>query len=231
MPREAVHLCLESLFPPEPGATFFSTIAYPDPTDAAARERFWFSLCRWAILEQCRLDPTWAVSVQAIRADVFMRYNNDWWKNFSFGLRRFNHRLTVAQYILLPKLRASVFVDPIQVEGFAPTVENLGVLAMDFMKSKANDQRNLKTRIWNPSRPVVHAAAAFALMTFARRNLPEEVNPLGNRDPFFACLSSPELLKLIISVSEAIRKLLPFLKGLKVREEETIQFVCDSPGS
>jgi hypothetical protein len=228
MPRETVRLSLSGLFPPEPAATFYSTIAYPDPEEVQAREGFWFSLCRWAIVEQCRLDPSWALNEQAIRVDVFMRYNNDWLKNFSKGLRRFNHRLIVAQYLVMPQLYELTSERTLKVDGFEPNVENLCELAMAFMRSKSqDDQRNLKTRVWKPSRPVVHAAAAFALWKLARQELPEHLNPLGNMDPFFACLSSPQSLKFVLVASEIFRHQMPSLQRFKVKEEDTIQFLCD----
>ena len=48
----------------------------------------------------------------------------------------------MAQYMLLPKLYEVLFDVPLKVEGFEPTVENLGILAMEFMKSKGDDLRN-----------------------------------------------------------------------------------------
>jgi hypothetical protein len=225
MPRETIRISLSPLFPPEAGATFFSTLAYPSPVDAIARERFWYVLCRWAIIEQCHMDRNWALSPQLIRPDVFARHNRDWWKIFIHGTKRLNHMFAVAHYVALPHFIAQHTGKPAKkVQGNEPTVERMSYLAMDSMGSREEDQRNFITRHLKPSRSVLHAATAFLIW---HKALGDHLDPPREIDPFFACLAFPHLLRKIILTSEIHRRQLAKIKQFKIKEEEIIEFCLE----
>jgi hypothetical protein len=226
MPRETVRISLSPSFPPEAGATFFSTIAYPDRSELLERDHFWFALCRWAINQQCDMDRDWALTPQLIRPDVFAHNNNDWQKILMLGINRLNRRFTVAHYVALPHFigqhtgkRAKVVQDYDE-----PTVERMSYLAMEQMEIAGEDQRNFKTRHLKPSRPVLHAAAAFLIW---HKDLGDQLDPPRKIDPFFACLVFPHLLRKIILTSEIHRRQLPSIKQFRIREEEIIAFCVE----
>ena len=88
MAREVVRICLTPSFPPEAGATFFSTIAYPGRSEILERDQFWFALCRWAINQRCQMDHEWKWTPQAIRPDIFLRLNTNWLQVLNRGMKR-----------------------------------------------------------------------------------------------------------------------------------------------
>ena len=100
-----------------------------------------------------------------------------------------------------------------------PTVENLTVLAMDRMgwDSDANIS-TIKSRIWGPSRPVIHAAAM--LLADIARGISIPKNP-----EWLPYLKDPELLRPVLLASERARLLLPRIKQFRIKEADTIQFL------
>ena len=108
MPRETIRISLSNPFLPEPGAIFLSTLAYPDPVDAIAREEFMLSLCRKAVLTKCKIDPAWAMIPQPIRPDVFAGPDSDWDNAYNRGVKKIEHRYIAALFIALPHLIARV---------------------------------------------------------------------------------------------------------------------------
>jgi hypothetical protein len=222
MPRETIRISLSSLFAPEAAATFFSTIAYPNPVDAAARERFWRALCRWVVIEQCRMDRDWALTPQLIRPDVFAHNNNNWQKIVMLGIKRLNKGFAVAHYVALPHFMAQHTGQSAKpVQKYKPTVGRMSILAMKEMGSTEKNRRNFNTRHLKPLRPVLHAIAAFLIW---HRDLGDELDPPREIDPFFACLAFPHLLRKIILTSEIHRRQLPSIRQFKIKDEEIIAF-------
>jgi hypothetical protein len=225
MPRETIRISLSPLFPPEAGATFFSTLAYPQPGEANARQQFWRALCRWTVIEQCHMDRDWALTPQLIRPDVFAHNNSNWRKIVMLGINRLNSRFTVAQYVALPHFIAQhAGRRPEGIQRYEVTVERRIYGAMGQMKMAGEDQRNFRNRDLNPARPVLHAAAAFLIW---HKDLGDELDPPRTIDPFFACLAFPKLLGKIIQTSEIHRLQLPLIKQFIAREEEIIAFCLE----
>jgi hypothetical protein len=225
MPRETIRISLSPLFAPEAAATFFSTLAYPQPSEVAARERFWRALCRWVVIEQCHMDRHWALTPQLIRPDVFARNNRDWQKIFMLGIKRLNRRFTVAHYVALPHfIGQHTGKRARKVQQREPTVEHMSYLAMEQMGSTDEDQTNFKTRHLKPSRAVLHAAAAFLIW---HKDLGDQLDPPRKIDPFLACLVFPHLLRKIILTSEIHRRQLPSIRQFRIKEEEIIAFCLE----
>jgi len=218
MPRETIRISLSNPFLPEPGAIFLSTLAYPDRLDAIAREEFRLSLCRQAVLTRCEVDPGWAMTPQIIRPDIFSGPDSDWDNAYNRGRKKLEHRYIAAAFIALPHLVAR-FGGPKEFEGYNVTVQNMSYLAMDFMGWEGDSESTLKSKIWGPSRPVVHAAAAYIQWAFE----PEEVlPPIEQR-----ILAFPEALEGILKRSEIFRLGLPLVQQFTIKEEDTIQFLSD----
>jgi hypothetical protein len=207
---------------PEPGATFFSTLAYP--AVSSARDRFWSAIYRWAILEQCRIDADWKLKPQLIRPEMFARKNIDK-KAFTLGKKILHHQFIAAHFLVLPNLKVRRPGRAYErFERLTPTKKHMTYLAMKHMGLGYNSKSTFHSRIWAPSRPVVHAAAAYLLWKY---DLANEVPMPDCVDPLFPCLLDHKILREMVLISEIIRVELPLISELEIKEEETIQFLPD----
>ena len=78
----------------------------------------------------------------------------------------------------------------------------------------------IKSRIWGPSRPVIHAAAMLLADGNARGiSIPE------NPESWLPYLKDPELLRPVLLASEFARLRLPRIKQFRIRETDTIEFL------
>jgi len=121
---------------------------------------------------------------------------------------------------------------PLQVEKdgefIIPTINKMTLVAMEELgwTGKAESVPTFKSKIWAPSRPVVHAAAAYALACYhANRIFPIE----RQLDGYFlmACLEHPSMIASLIRKSEEYRLMLPEIEQFTIKEEETIQILAE----
>jgi hypothetical protein len=239
MPRETVQISLTLSFPPEAGATFISTIAYPDQSEMLERNDFWFALCRWAIIQRCFIDQEWGLSPQSIRPDIFLRLNTNWLQGFNRGMKRWEDRLNVTRFMAMPHFvaqsrgnrrtpRVRLKIETENADFSWPpvdaTVVDMSDDAMEYMGMPPDDQRNFRTRFWKPTRAVAHAAAAF--LTW-QKAIHDELDPTsGIDDPMLACLHFPNFLRKVILTSEIYRRQLASITQFRIDEGETIAFYC-----
>ena len=110
---------------------------------------------------------------------------------------------------------------------FRPVKQN-DFMAMEELgwTGKVESVPTFKSKIWAPSRPVVHAAAAYVLgCTFANH-----IFPIGRQvDGYFFmfCLEHPSTIAALIRRSEAHRLMLADVEQFKIKEEETIQILAE----
>jgi hypothetical protein len=220
MPRETIRISLSNPFCPEPGAIFVSKIAYPSAVDAIVRDQFMSALCRWAIKKICDNDREWAMSPQPIKAGFFLEKRADSIKPLQLGCKKLRDRLKAAVFIAARHLSAQLQgCDLIKFDGCKPTVQMLSYRAMEYMGWKGDSESTLKSRIWGPSRPVIHAAA----MLGAHGTL----STTKTLDDLLPYLRFPERLREVLFWSEIARLHLPLIKEFRIKEEDTIQFLAE----
>jgi hypothetical protein len=223
MPRETIRLGLPTPFTPEPGATFLSFLAYPNSKHAMMRAKFSLAICRFAVMAMCEKDRDWANSPQSIKPGIDLMGDTDRRKALRLGSTQLGYRFKAANFFALPHLNAEFLgCDLIKYKGFAPTVEHLAILAMDRMGWDSDaDISTIKSRIWGPSRPVIHAAAILLADTIAKGFAINTVK-LESLLPY---LKDPELLRPVLLVSELARLRLPNIKRFRIKEADTVQFL------
>jgi hypothetical protein len=94
----------------------------------------------------------------------------------------------------------------------------------------SGSRSTFSSRIWRPSRPIIHVAAAYFLVAQAQALEQEQEQ---NRfviyprrvDDYLYCFESPKFLRDVLVVAEGIRGISSILEELKIKEEETIQFI------
>jgi hypothetical protein len=229
MPREIVRINVASKFPTEVGARFFATIAYPDNRNE--RERYHLALCRWYLLVRAQRNPGFVSKVHLIVPAIFVPSNYDCMRTLKRGNKKLSQRLAATRWLVMPHLRADQ-LKPIQVEKngefIVPTINKMTLVAMEALgwTGKTESVPTFKSKIWAPSRPVVHAAAAYVLWChYAARIFPTE----QQGDGFFilACLEYPSTIATLIRTSEAYRLKLAKIEQFEIREGETIQIVAE----
>jgi hypothetical protein len=77
----------------------------------------------------------------------------------------------------------------------------------------------LKSKIWAPSRAVVHAAAAYLRYYWCEDGRMVRPNQIIGSPPF--------VVAKIIKASETIRLMLPSIEQFEIKEEDTIQFLAE----
>jgi hypothetical protein len=223
MPRETIRLGLSTPFTSEPGATLLSFLAYPNSKNATMRAEFCLAICRFAVTAMCEKDRDWANSPQVIRPAFTLMGDTDWRKALRLGSTQLGYRFKAAAFFAMPHLIAEFRgCELVNYKGFAPTVENLAVLAKHRMgwDRDRDGTSTIKSRIWGPSRPVIHAAATL----LAHGNARGISNP-KNLETWLPYLKDPELLRPVLRESEFARLLLPRIKQFRIRETDTVEFL------
>ena len=144
-------------------------------------------------------------------------------KALRLGSTQLGYRFKAAVFFAMPHLYAEFReCELVKYEGFAPTVENLAVLAKHRMgwDSDRDGTSTIKGRIWGPSRPVIHAAAILLVDGHARGFSITE-----NPESWLPYLKDPELLRPVLLASEFARLLLPRIKQFRIKEADTIEFL------
>jgi hypothetical protein len=223
MPCETVWIRISSLPFPEPGATFLSRLAYPHKTNSSEETEFWLAIYRRALLEHSQMHPEWGHKPQRIRPAFFKSSKIDGRAILS-GQTQLEHRFVAASLLIL-RFREHLMGRKRAGLG----VRDLRRRMMRYMGLKSGSTTTFSSRTFSPSRPVVHAAAGCLLAIvkprFGSGQEVDRYNDIPSIDELIEFLASPELLKRAVIFSEAIRQNAPLLKELRIKEQQTIQFL------
>jgi hypothetical protein len=163
MPRETIEITLSNLDPYRSGATLLGIIAYPDPRDKNERDAFTQTLVRLAILRRIEVDPDWAKGPQVIRPAYFTGSDVLHSSVLRRGTKKLNQRLAIAKFLVIPHLRAIDTGKTARQDGYAATVENMSILAGNFLGLSSGSAKTVQSRLWKPSKPIVHAMCAYVI--------------------------------------------------------------------
>jgi len=219
VPKEIVKIGLLDLMPYEPGAKFFSVIAYPD--SGTERQHFFQALIRWTIEKRMEIDKPWATSLQLLKPAYFSYPEKQLEAILKRGMKRLGHRLIIAHYVVIPHLRAMDM-------GYLRRVANTtlskmieGVAATLGMKK--GSQKTIESKIWKPTKPVAHAISAYYVwhsVVYQRMGHPT------TRNKFWAFMMVPDFVKEVVDISENFREQVPRIKQFRIKEDELIQFTA-----
>ncbi len=220
MPRETVAINLTSLPVYEAGGVFLAWVAHPGTDEETKRERLYRALCREAIIQLAEGDAEFAWKPQALKPGFFIMGTDEARRVLKEGSICIRDRMTAAAWRLLPFIKQKLIGIEIKVEGLRLTAENMAIFAADDLGWKEGNESNVKTRIFKPTRPVIHAAAALANAHLLwRQHFPRRPFTVGY------LLRDRLLLETIVHSAETCRELLPKLANPKISEQETIQFI------
>jgi hypothetical protein len=221
MPRETIEIFLTEADPYQAGARFLAAVAYPDPSEEKERGLFAQALVRWSLEERIERHKKWADSYQVIRPGYFSGDQKLHSGILKRGSKKLTERITAAQFIAMPHFRAVETGRFEKFEGFSGKVNDLSILGAAHLGMQPGSFSTFKSRIWAPSRPVIHAATAFVMwhqVGWDKMGL----NPKVNKRLAFLLL--PEFVEDVVAISEEYRAQLGHITQFRIEEEETIQF-------
>jgi len=225
-PRETVTLRFGSLPDYEVAAEFYSYIAYPDPLDATQRTKYSIALSRWAILARGKIDKEWNESAdEVIRPIIFSQPEKLYWRTYTRGSDRWWRRGKYAAMMLMPDKLDELF------GGLAPTVGNVAGLLGAQLGYSEGSQKTIESRIWAPTKPVVHAAAA---VMYCLANLKDPDHEWDNehqlcyQQPFLATLFYPDVFQsILMHLTNLLYLQAPTCRRFKIRERDMINFAWE----
>jgi hypothetical protein len=224
MPREIVKIRMCAHAPYESAAHFLALLAYPEPGDSVEREKFRGAQCRWAIEARMAYDREWGDAHQWIRPRFFSAPTNVHAAILKRGRNKLLHRIA-ATCIIWPQLTKVITSKLPLVEGCVPTVENMSILAADLLGWKGDSYSTVKSKIWKPTKPVAHLAAAWVpLLCLDRPEMLEH----ETHDPIMNLFFDPSYIVALIVAAEHLRLMLPKVKRFrKLREDDLIKVTLE----
>lgn len=222
MPRETLEITLGELDPYRCGAEFLGIVAYPDPRDKNARYAFTQTLVRLAILRRMEVDPDWAKGPQVIRPAYFTGSDVLHSRVLRRGTMKLNQRLAIAKFLVIPHLRAIDTGRTARQDGLPATVENMSILAGNFLGLSEGSAKTVQSRLWKPSKPIVHAMCAYVIWSDV---LWKKWGRNPDADKQFAFMLLPELVEEVVEIAEEIRQQLFQIEQFTIPEHETIKLV------
>jgi hypothetical protein len=225
-PRETVAIHLSSLPTHEAIAEFYSYLAYPDPVEATERKKYSIALSRWAVLERGKLDKEWNDSPDnGIRPVIFSQPEQLYLKTYRRGSLIWWRRMQCAFMMLLPNLVDTLF------EGLPYTVGNTALTAAVQFGYSTGSQKTVESRIWAPTKPVAHAAAAvmvcLGILDDPKQEWDDE-HSLCNKQRFLATLFYEDVFKsLVLLPAEYLRFQMPSCERFQIAGKDTIRFIAD----
>jgi hypothetical protein len=226
MPRETIGINL-SIDVHEAVAAFFAAVAHPGANEREERAMFCTALIRDIFRRAAARSEEFAATLIPMRAASLLLSDQDEKKALKKGLPKFDKRLAAARMII-PRLRQLEEGTLPKVHGFRATQNSMASLLADEVgwKEEIGDPRNVKTRVFRPSRPVIHAAVALAdwIQGLGREGIGD-----GKHWTLERFLIHPNELRWVVERAEQVRLQLPSLRHKQQKkqftDDETIQFV------
>ena len=152
----------QSLAHYECGAVLLALLAHPDPKEDQMRGRVVRTLCHLYLRGRKETDEAWAATPQAIKPIYAFVDPKDIQKDLRTFQRRLRDRMIAARMAMAyikQHVEGKKFRLPRGLKSVS--LNQLAELVVNDLSGK--DEANIETRIWRPSRPVIHLAAATAM--------------------------------------------------------------------
>ena len=207
------------LFAPDPfevSALIISNWAWPGANENSGRERLYLSLCSWFIRDRAAREPNWAQNPQLIRPNQACRSDADLRRDFRTLDRRLKDRAMAGNVAIAFLQEAETGIVP----ALPPGVPRLSVNALaqnQLGDRNISETANFLSRLWRPSRPVLHLCAAWAVIA------QEHYKDHGTALVLDKEMRRPEFLALLLHRAQLYEPLLEHGK-LKIGADELIRF-------
>jgi hypothetical protein len=200
----------------EAGALLVTLLAYPGESkdDDEQRSRVHACLCACTLRARSETDPDWATSPQLVKPIYTLQSERDCVRCLRQLKRRLRDRMVAAR-MAYPFLRE---VDTGEAPELPPSVKRLSINAMSELvleDAGYNEPENVETRIWRPSRPVIHLASAV----HGYLHLHAEIEALG----LAPLLTRRDVIEYVIRSAEHCESLVARSRHLRVNADKLIK--------
>lgn len=202
--------------PEESCALLFAILAFPDAEHEIDRMNLHASLCHIYYRSRAETDETWAITPQILKPTYAFRDQKQIGYDLKQIKRRFRDRMQAAKIAIafLQEVElGAAFHLPKNVERMS--INQLSEILMEETGGIGID--NIGTRIWRASLPVVHLAAATAVVMDQLEKSGLEQPTIGD---FF---SNPQLARLVIETSNLYIDILAQSTKLSFKPEKLIR--------
>jgi hypothetical protein len=202
----------------EAGAMVVTFLAYPgdSASDEERRAQLHRTLCAGMFGAICDVDPDWATSPQPVKPIYGSLPERDCNRSLRGVPRRLHDRMVAARmaYPFLKEAESGGKFD------LPAGIKRLSINEMAaFVSTDAgqSDPENVETRIWRPSRPVIHlASAAHGYLHL--------VGPKEQRFGFVPFMTDREALGYVVRNAEYFESLVAKSRRLRINPEALIKF-------
>jgi hypothetical protein len=200
----------------EAGALLVTLLAYPGESrhDDERRSRVHASLCACTLRALYETDLDWASSLQLVKPTYAFQTERDYQRGLSQLKRRLRDRMIAAR-IAYPFLKEA---ENGEVPKLPSSVKRLSINAMSELVLKDagySEPENVETRIWRPSRPVIHlASAVHGYLHLGAENEALGLGPL---------ISRRDVIEYLIRTAEYCERLVASSRHLRVNADKLIK--------
>ena len=189
----------------EAGAILLTLLACPGAKDAKdtdeVRGGFHQTLCSMALQAQALIDPEWARSPQSIKPLYLLRSDRDIARDLKLLGRRLRDRAVAARMAIAFLKEVETGEPPRLPAGLTRlSINELSKLVLP--DSGQRDPENVESRIWRPSRPVIHLAAATqVLMQMTERAIKRQLT-------FWDVLFNQDVIEWVVTAAKRYERLI-----------------------
>lgn len=209
----------DSSEPYECAAALLALLAYPHPAaDTSERPAFHAALCRAALLGCAADDPDWLWHSQPIKPGYLLLEEATADRGLAQGQKRLDERLIAAR-MALPFLQQASTGQPPKLPKALPRWSLNGMADLVLDQARQSDPHNLEARVFRPSLPVIHLAAALLIASDGLEA------PLGHRLSAWHLFYDRELtiVRWLVDAAQQYEALLPRMRHFRVPPEAVIR--------
>ena len=199
----------------ERSALVLTLLACPlDTQNALLRSETFDWLCGRAVVLHIQRDSAWAGVTQAVKPSYVLNAASQTGTDFGPIRKTFRDRMVAAR-IAMPFLQKALGKEP----SLPPGVKRLSINEMCQLcleDAEQSDVANVKSRIWKPSRPVIHLACATAVTM-------NDVERFGWKFTFEDLLMHGWLMEHIVQLAQSYEELVIKSSGLRISSDELIR--------
>lgn len=200
----------------ECSSAFMAILAYPETKKDEEKAKLQASLCYLNYRARAELDPEWANRPQLIKPLNAFRDKKHIDRDLKPLKRRLRDRMLAAKM-------AMAFLQEVELGEAIQLPKNVKRLTINQLAANLieevglTESKNIETRIWRPSIPVIHLATATALVIDHLEKSGVESPSIGH------LLSYPDLIKQIITISNQHADMLIKSSKVSIKLEQLIR--------
>jgi hypothetical protein len=201
----------------EAGAMLVAFLAYPGDSvaDEERRSQLYGALCACMLQAMCDVDPDWASSPQSIKPIYAALTERDCNRSVRSLARLLRDRMVAAR-MAYPFLKEAESGEPFELPASLKRLSLNQMAELVLTDARYSDPENVETRIWRPSRPVIHLASAV-------HGYLHLLEPVAELLGFVPLMTDPIVLEYVVRSAEYGESLVAKSRRLRINPETLIK--------